>query len=53
MLTFVFVYILNAGKFKIKTKNECDKAIIYLFVKTNFQVKNPPGKKVYMYLKTM
>lgn len=42
---------MQTGKFKIKTKNECDKTMIYLFVKTNLQIKNPLEKKFTCILK--
>lgn len=44
---------MQTGKFKIKTKNEYDKTMIYLFFKTNLQIKNPLEKKMYLYIKAM
>lgn len=44
--------MLNADrKIQVKTKNKCDKTMIYLFVKTNLQIKNPLEKKITCLLK--
>lgn len=42
---------MQTGKFKIKIKNECDKTMIYLFFKTNLQIKNLLEKKCTCILK--